>query len=153
MKARIGSSWAAGAAAALVMLGLVTFARAAKPGTFRATGTATFVSQDVSGKHFVFSHVGHSNPGGEFTGSAVGHTNATFEKQSATVTFDYGGGDTLTVESKLEGQPDGSLVGPYVVTGGTGAFEGATGGGTQTVFANNPDGTRDFVLEGTLSTE
>jgi hypothetical protein len=136
---------------ALVALGLVASVSAAKPGTFRAVGTATFVSEDVSGKHFVFSHVGHSNPGGNFTGTAVGHTNATFQKQSATVTFDYGDGNTLIVETRLEGQPDGSLVGPYVVTGGTGIYEGATGSGTQTVFAPNADGTRDFLLEGTLS--
>ena len=139
--------------AALVVLGLVTtVAFAAKSGTFRATGTATFVSQDVSGKHFVFSHVGRSNPGGSFTGGVEGHTNATFEKQSGTLTFDYGDGNTLIVETRLEAQPDGSLVGPYVVTGGTGIYEGATGGGTQTVLAPNADGTRDFVLEGSLST-
>jgi hypothetical protein len=150
MKARIGSRITA-PVVALVVLGLMTFAWAAKPGTFRASGTATFVSEDQSGKHFVFSHVGHSNPGGSFTGTAVGHTNATFQKQSATVTFDYGGGNTLVVETRLEGQPDGSLVGPYVVTGGTGIYENATGSGTQIVFANNADGTRDFTLEGTLS--
>ena len=71
-------------------MGLVGFAWAAKAGTFRATGTATFVSQDTSGKHFVFSHVGRSNPGGSFTGGVVGHTTATFQKQSGTLTFDYG---------------------------------------------------------------
>ena len=151
MNARIGSRLAA-SVFALVALGLVASVSAAKPRTFRAVGTATLVSEDVSGKHFVFSHVGHSNPGGNFTGTAVGHTNATFQKQSATVTFDYGDGNTLTVETRLEGQPDGSLVGPYVVTGGTGIYEGATGGGTQTVYAPNADGTRDFLLEGTLST-
>ena len=138
--------------AALVVLGLATVAFAAKAGTFRATGTATFVSQDVSGKHFVFSHEGRSNPGGRFTGGVVGHTNATFQKQSATLTLDYGDGNTLIIETKLQGQPDGSLVGPYVVTGGTGIYEGATGGGTQTVFAPNADGTRDFLLEGSLAT-
>ena len=138
---------------ALVILGLVGFAWAAKPGTFRATGTATFVSQDASGKHFVFTHVGHSNPGGNFTGGVVGHTNATFEKQSGTLTLDYGGGNTLTIDTKLQAQSDGSLVGPYVVTGGTGIYANATGGGTQIVFAPNADGTRDFSLEGTLSTQ
>src|SRR4051794_12102514 len=154
MNLRIGSRLTTSLVAlvAIIIVGRTTSTWAAKPGTFRAVGTATFVSQDESGKHFVFSHVGHSNPGGNFTGTAVGHTNATFQKQSATVTLDYGGGNTLTVETRLEGQPDGSLVGPYVVTGGTGIYEGATGGGTQTVFANNPDGTRDFLLEGTLAT-
>ena len=150
MKARIGSRITA-PVMVLVVLGLTACAWAAKAGTFRASGTATFVSEDQSGKHFVFSHVGRSNPGGDFTGTAVGHTNATFQKQSATVTLDYGGGNTLIIETRLEGQPDGSLVGPYVVTGGTGIYENATGSGTQIVFANNADGTRDFSLEGTLS--
>ena len=140
-----------GAIAALVILGMLTIAFAAKPATYRATGTATLVSLDESGNHFVFSHVGRSSPGGKFTGDAIGHSNATFQKQSATVTFDYGDGNTLTVETKLEGQTDGSLVGPYVVTGGTGIYENAVGSGTQTVFASNPDGTRDFQLVGTLS--
>jgi hypothetical protein len=149
---RIGSRLA-GPVVALVIVGLVGFAWAAKAGTFRATGTATFVSQDTSGKHFVFSHVGRSNPGGSFTGGVVGHTNATFQKQSGTLTFDYGGGNTLTIETKLEDQGDGTLVGPYVVTGGTGIYANATGGGTQTVFPSNADGTRDFLLEGTLSTQ
>ena len=102
---------------ALALLAVVATTHAAKRGTFRATGVATFVSEDPSGNHFVFSHVGRSNPGGDFTGTAVGHTNGTFQKQSATVTFDYGGGNS-----------------------------------TQTVYANNADGTRDFLLEGTLST-
>jgi hypothetical protein len=150
MKARIGSRITA-PVVGLVVLGLVAVAGAAKSANFRASGTATFVSEDPSGNHFVFSHVGRSNPGGSFTGTAVGHTNGTFQKQSATVTLDYGGGNTVTLESRLEGQSDGSLVGPYVVTGGTGIYADATGSGTQIVFANNADGTRDFTLQGTLT--
>jgi len=150
MKMRLGSRFVA-LVVALVVLGTVAVTWAAKPGTFRASGVATFVSEDPSGNHFVFSHVGRSTPGGSFTGTAVGHTNATFDKQSATITLDYGGGNTLTLESRLEEQSDGSLVGPYVVTGGTGIYANATGSGTQIVFANNADGTRDFTLQGTLS--
>ena len=137
---------------ALLVLGVVSFAWAAKSDAFRATGTATFVSTDPSGNHFVFTHVGRSNPGGRFTGGVVGHSNATFQKQSGTLTLDYGDGNTLIIETKLEDQGDGTLVGPYVVTGGTGIYENASGGGTQIVFAPNADGTRDFSLEGTLST-
>ena len=151
MNSRIGSRLAA-AGVALVVLTLIASASAAKPGTFRAVGTATFVSQDTSGRHFVFSVVGRSNPGGDFTGGTVGHTNATFQKQVATTTLDYGGGNTLTIEARLERQADGSLVGPYVVTGGTGIYANATGSGTESVFFPQPDdGTRDFLLEGTLS--
>jgi hypothetical protein len=153
MNSRISIRYIVPAALVLAMLGFVATAWAAKSGTFRATGTATFVSQDTSGRHFVFSVVGRSNPGGDFTGGTVGHTNATFQKQVATTTLDYGGGNTLTIEARLERQADGSLVGPYVVTGGTGIYANATGSGTESVFFPVPDdGTRDFVLEGTLST-
>src|SRR3954471_4878528 len=48
MYSRIGSRLAA-TVVALVVLTLVAPASAAKPGTFRAVGTATFVSQDESG--------------------------------------------------------------------------------------------------------
>jgi hypothetical protein len=135
---------------ALVALVAEQAAWAAKSESFLAGGTATAVSFSPNGLQFEFSLSGHSKPGGNFTGTVVGHSNAKFTKQFVTLTLDFGGGNTLTLDSTLEPTADGSLVGPYVITGGTGIYATATGSGTQTVTFTS-DTTRGFELEGTLS--
>ena len=65
-------------------------------------------------------------------------------------------GDTLQLSYEADGAlPDAAgnvhVTGPYEVTGGTGRFEGATGGGTLTGDANVNTAIAQIDLTGTLS--
>jgi hypothetical protein len=129
---------------ALALLGLARHAPAAED-TFHATGTTAPVSDD--GRHFELSAEGRSSLG-KFTGSVMGRYNNPVSVQFAVVTFDFGGGDTLTFDTKIKFDDEtGVYVGTYVVTGGTGEFEGAAGRGS--LIVNTAAGT--FEWEGSLT--
>jgi len=102
---------------------------------FRATGSFDIIS--------VEDHVGHVNvtgasePGGSFEGGLVerywGNTHkiGNVHKIQGAGVFDYGGGHSLYFEYDVLYNEELNLdEGIFTITGGTGAFEGATGGGT-----------------------
>lgn len=113
---------------------------------FSAAGTSVLVS-DEQGARFELALTGRANQGGAFTGTVEGKNAGQGRRQFGPIVLDFGRGDTLTLASLLEPDPEtGGLSGTYVVTGGTGSFEGATGSGTLT--ADPAAGT--FELEGTV---
>ena len=130
---------------ALALLGLARPAPAAAD-TFHATGTTERVSDD--GRHFELSVDDGRSSLGKFTGSVMGRYNDPISVQFAVVTLDFGGGDTLTFDTKIKyDEETGLYVGTYVVTDGTGEFEGA--GGRGSLIANTAAGT--FEMEGSLT--
>ena len=129
---------------ALALLGLARPAPAAED-TFHAAGTTEAVSDD--GRHFELSASGRSSLG-KFTGAVVGRYNDPISVQFAVVTLDFGGGDTLTFDTKIKfDEETGLSIGTYVITGGTGEFEGAAGRGSLIVNT----GAGEFEMEGSLS--
>lgn len=133
---------------ALAMLALTAPVSADKPDecAFRAGGTSVLVS-DEPGARFELALSGRANQGGAFTGTVLGKNAGHDRRQFGPLTLDFGGGDTLTLATLLAPDPEtGGLAGTYVVTGGTGEFEGASGSGTLT--ADPAAGT--FELVGTV---
>jgi hypothetical protein len=129
--------------AAVLALGFFSSIAAAAP--FRATGVeeiAFFRGTVVEG---VSS--GFAQPGGQFT--SVWSGRVTGHKVVGVETWDFGGGDTLTFATEMEFS-HGQATGTYVITGGTGRFEGASGSADYSRFGHG-DGTADFVIEGTIS--
>ena len=114
---------------ALALLGLAVPMSAAQVGDFHASGTVTVI--DSQGAFYELSGSGHAKPGGNFTTTVLGKAIAHGFRQYAVQTFDFGRGDTLTVEI-VAAYADASspfLVGTYTVTGGTGRLAGASGSG------------------------
>jgi len=71
-------------------------------------------------------------------------------------TITSAGGDQLTWTVDDEACPTATpgiyeIAAPYTVTGGTGRFAGATGGGTIECLGNFGNGTFDFTTTGTIS--
>jgi hypothetical protein len=135
----------------IAALAALAFARPAPAAdddcAFAAKGTSV-ASTDLPGARFEISLVGHANQGGQFTGTVYGKYAAQGRRQFGPIVLDFGGGDTLTVDTLLAPDPNvaGGLIGTYVVAGGTGDFEGATGSGQ--LIANPGAGT--FELSGTV---
>jgi hypothetical protein len=131
--------------ATLAVLGLAGPLPAAQAEPFSASGSGTTTDRDGN----VFSGVlsGKAKPGGSFSG--VFSHKATSDDLDGSAVFDFGGGDTVEFDYHLEFNEDtGMYEGTYVVTGGTGALEGATGSGSLITGAG---ATVDFTLSGTLS--
>jgi hypothetical protein len=137
---------------ALALLALATSATPAAAATsnkFRLSGT--FLITSVQGSNTTVDLSGRASPGGQFTGQFTGKQFQNGDVRGD-VTLDFGGGDTLTYAQELEfDEATNTIVGTYVITGGTGRYAGATGSGDTTIFpAGNGVGT--FTLSGTLST-
>jgi hypothetical protein len=122
---------------------------AAASDKFRITGS--FVIASVQGANTTVDLSGRAAPGGQFTGQFTGKQFRNGDVRG-NVTLDFGGGNTLTYAQELEfDAASNTIIGTYVITGGTGRFAGATGSGDTTIFpAGNGVGT--FTLSGTLST-
>ena len=137
--------------AVLAVLALATSATpaAAASSKFRVNGS--FVITSVQGSNTTVDLSGRAAPGGPFTGQFTGKQFKNGDVRGD-VTLDFGGGNTLTYAQELEfDEATNTIVGTYVITGGTGRFAGATGSGDTTIFpAGNGVGT--FTVSGTLST-
>lgn len=123
----------------MTLAGPVSVAQAQECEPFRARGTFTITDEGGT-------HSGRAKPGGAFTGTIDAKQRANGQRETGTVVYDFGDGNTLVTEVDLrrDSQDPSLLVGTFVITGGTGEYEGATGGGTQVV--NTADGT--FELDG-----
>lgn len=133
---------------ALAVVGLARTAAAARAADtpFQASGTFQVVSSQ--GTHYVITGEGHASPGGSFDTAISTHVNNGNLDESGVQMLDFGNGDTLTLSFENLWYPDlGERVGPYLITGGTGRFAGASGSGTLTGVPN----TGQFYLEGTIS--
>src|SRR5262245_10434470 len=104
---------------ALAVLGLAGPVSAVQAGKFHASGT--IVSETIRGNDIEAAQIGQARPGGPFTGQFSGKvTGYTVE---GVLTWDFGNGDTLTMDLVVEDHDhDGLYFGPYVITGGTGRF-------------------------------
>jgi hypothetical protein len=131
--------------AALAVLALAGPLPAAQAEPFSASGSGTTTDRDGN----VFSGVvsGTARPVGDFSG--VFAHKATSDDVDGSAVFDFGGGDTLEIDYHAEfNEHTGMYEGTYVVTGGTGVLEGATGSGSVVTTAGT---TFEFTLSGTLS--
>ena len=121
---------------------------AAHADDFRISGT--FVVTKVRGANIEGTLRGTASPGGDFVGTFAGKQAPGNRKAHADATLDFGGGNTLTYTADLNHDPDtGWLIGTYVITGGTGVFEHATGEGTK-ILKPNDDGTGEFFHDGSI---
>jgi hypothetical protein len=129
------------ALAALGILSLVGPGRAATAAAFEADGTFTFTSRDAG------TLAGDANIGGPFIGTFSNAINGA--RVAGTATFTFGDGSTLTISYSAHLNHDTNVFeGSYSVTGGSGAFAGATGLGSITIDHGS---TGNFVLDGDLS--
>jgi outer membrane protein assembly factor BamB len=105
---------------------------------FRGAGTATF-EEFISPTTAVFFGGGEATQLGHYSSTAL----VEFENGvpvGASITFVAANSDTLEIETFGVLDPDtGEIISMYSVTGGTGRFAGATGGGLFDAV-DNPDG-------------
>lgn len=138
-----------GAVVAIVSLVLMGEAAIAQEAEFRATGYAAFVGVDPP--YEFIGVTGRATQLGPFEGMRTkrdfGHTTV------ARTTLVGGGGDSIDLYSEIEW--DKRFVqasGFYVITGGTGRFQGATGSGAESVGAFDPNtGTRTLSWDGIIT--
>lgn len=133
---------------ALVVLGVWWLAgpvAAAQAAPFDAAGTFTITSRHGNQIDGILS--GRASPGGPFTGG-FSHRHSPHGVLNGVATLDFAGG-CLFLAYHLELDPaTDEFVGTFVIIdGGTGAFSGATGGGSM-INDNGPTG--DFALSGTI---
>ena len=140
-------------ALALALVGLAVCALVeslqAAPVSFNAAGS--FTTTAVKGPNSAGTLSGTASSGDTFTGAFS--QRATGQSLSGTVSFDFGGGNTvvftyqITYDRRLN-----RYSGPAIITGGTGAFAGASGGGILITSAGVGVGSSgSFVFSGTLS--
>ena len=132
--------------ASLALLASVQVAPAADSQKIRVSGTwaVTLVHTRLEG-----TRTGVASPGGPVDGVFSGKQ----VKNDAwgVGVLDFGNGDTLTYDFEATYDPAiNALVGTWVVTGGTGKYSGATGGGTSFAPVTGP-GTGEFEYVGTIS--
>ncbi|MBI1914938.1 MAG: hypothetical protein HYS12_09415 [Planctomycetes bacterium] len=117
---------------------------ASQAGSFEVSGTYDFT--DNRGAATSGDLSGTATPGGPFTGTFAQKFGGGADE--GTATLDFGGG-SLTFSYHIEFDDDlGLFVGPYVITGGTGALNGASGSGTLIVEPANDTG--GFTMSGTI---
>ncbi len=114
--------------------------------SFQASGTDEITS--IHGNRGEGISAGRAQPGGTFTG--VWSARQKGYSASGLETWDFGGGHTLTWFWEAESDKNHVSVGTFVVIGGTGRFEGASGSADYLRIGHG-DGTGEFFLEGTLS--
>ncbi len=147
----------------LVMVTLVAFApqssRADNQVPFRGSFSTTF--QSVLQFPFLYvtvegqGNVSHMGLTSAFTDNQV--VNLITGSTTATYTLTAANGDTIVLEMSFQATqiPGGvTFAGDYTVTGGTGRFDGATGGGVlagSAFFTGPNDGVGSFSVAGTIS--
>lgn len=148
--ALFASVWGALVAATAALMIVVAFTSGtarAQEVSFRATATAAPVGND--GRYGVFSLTGTASQLGSFEGSRI-----TWKQGASTVgnvTLASARGDSINFYTEVVfDKQDIQANGRYVITGGTGRFQGATGAGS---FAVGPvqDGSRALTWSGSLS--
>ena len=137
----------------VALLGLAALAaQAADTRKFKASGTFQMDFDASHGTRIFFTAEGNASPGGSFDATGYGHDNRGNSYEWVVLTLDFGNGNTLTlfIEDYLTSFDPLQRTGSYVITAGTGNFEGASGSGT---FTGNPagNGTGTFDLDGTIS--
>ena len=150
----------------LATVSLLAFAPPAAQASTERPFHADFITQFETVLEFPILHV---TVNGQGQATHMGKTRAFTDDQignlldgsgSATYTLTAANGDTLILA--LVVQPGGNInveggvifSGDYTVTGGTGRFSGATGGGTfagAALFLDETDGIGCFALVGTIS--
>jgi hypothetical protein len=133
-------------AAAFALPGLALPPSAARAGDFQASGTSESIS---NGHFFELSLSGVAQPGGTFGGTVLGKQLGNSGRQKGSGVLDFGNGDTLIYIWAVEVGDNGQLIGGYVITGGTGVLEDASGSGNLVVVPAG-DGTTTFEMDGTL---
>ena len=122
-------------------------------GTFRVLAVTSEVGS------FEFDAIGNAtHMGTSFLFTPLSEVVLATGAQTAAGTITAANGDQLNWELAGTAIPnadgDFQLVGEYTITGGTGRFIGATGGGTYAGTAGPagaPEGTNDWVMTGTIS--
>jgi hypothetical protein len=140
------SRCALGLIAAILSASLLWPARAAEPVPFHASGTDEITF--IHGNQGEGTSRGVAQPGGRFTG--VWSATQKGFSASGVETWDFGGGHTLTWFWEAQSDKNHVSVGTFVVIGGTGRFDGASGSADYLRIGHG-DGTGEFVLEGALS--
>ncbi len=134
----------------LALLGLVWMTAVAQAADTPFSVRGTFQIVSIQGMNLVATGEGHASPGGSFDTTVSVHDKGN-GYESGVQTLDFGKGDTLTLYIEDQWYPDlRERIGPYVITGGTGKFAGASGSGTFNGFPAG-DGTGEFYLDGTIS--
>jgi hypothetical protein len=90
---------------------------------------------------------GQARPGGPYVG--VFHHKSSGPHVQGTATLVFGGGSLTFDYEAVHDRDAGTWTGDFVVTGGTGIFDGASGGGS--LFILDPGEAGGFSLSGTLS--
>src|SRR5262245_16475777 len=136
----------------LVMaLALLCFAwplAAAQADDFRASATSVITS--VRGTNLELYNEGHAMPGGPFTGTVKSKADGPGGGYGVGV-WNFNAGDSLTwAFARLDFDANGVGVAVWVITGGTGRWEGASGSGFMTVVLHD-DGTATIEVDSSLS--
>jgi hypothetical protein len=133
----------------LAVCGLTSPLQAA-PVPFNMAGSFTTTAKQ--GPNTAGTLSGTSSPGGTIIMGAFSQRN-TGQNLLGTASFDFGGGNTVVLTYQITyDRLLNRFSGPAVITGGTGAFAGATGGGTLITSAGVGVGSSgSFVFSGTLS--
>jgi hypothetical protein len=135
--------------AALAVLTLVIPARADNM-PFTATGDVVVIDEafdDELGFLITFTSEGSGDPLGDFTGGGTFYLTALGSIDRGQVTFTDGGGDDVLLAFDGDLYPDGTFDGEFVILGGTGAYDGATGNGT---FMGSTVGSITVMLDGVI---
>jgi hypothetical protein len=128
------------ALALLVLCGPAGPLQAADAAPFRLTSSADFVGRD--GHYSSYDLEGMANHFGPFTGVGVGRWRSYYE---ITLTLENASGEVLEIFIVQSGGK-----GDYMITGGSGRFASATGGGSFLITGQTDVGI-DFRLDGTIS--
>jgi hypothetical protein len=121
----------------------------AAPVPFNAVGT--FTTTAAKGPDSAGTLSGTAAPGGALMGAFS--QRATGQNLLGRVVLDFGGGNTLVMDYQITyDRLLNRFSGPYVISGATGVFAGATGAGTLITSAGVPVGMHgNFVISGALS--
>ncbi len=121
---------------------------------FKLSAVATYAGSYKDGKLLigVFELEGNATHVGNFTGvGLVEYPPPDRLPAGGTLTLESTDGDTLVIRTESSYDPDaGASTGTFVITGGSGKFAGASGGGSS-LAANAGPGTVNVELDGTIS--
>ena len=135
--------------AALAVLTLVVPARADNM-PFTATGAVTVVDEafdDELGFLITFTIAGSGDPLGDFTGGGTCYVTALGSIDRGQMTLTDAGGDEVWLAFDGNVHRDATFDGAFVILGGTGAYQGATGNGA---FMGTAVGGITVTLDGVI---